>query len=121
MGGSTTDGRPGFHARQSPRSPTTDADADIPTQGDINAIKEAIKRMGSIHQEAFLATTGPKEAKLSQELNTLIQETNPKAQRAKAMLGVRGFGLVCVGTLCLPISYICMWADSFDGRCRNSV
>lgn len=57
-------------------------------QEDINAIKEAIKRMGSIHQDAFLATTGPKEAKLSQELNAVIQETNPKAARAKALLNV---------------------------------
>ena len=57
-------------------------------QEDINAIKEAIKRMGTIHQEAFLATTGPKEQKLSSELNNVIQETNPKAQSAKAMLSV---------------------------------
>lgn len=47
--------------------------------------------MGTIHQEAFLATTGPKEQKLSSELNNVIQETNPKAQRAKAMLSVRLF------------------------------
>ena len=44
--------------------------------------------MNTIHQEAFLATTGPKEAKLSQELNNVIQETNPKAARAKASLNV---------------------------------
>jgi len=61
----------------------TDVEA---TKEDINAIKEAIRRMNTIHQEAFLATTGPKEAKLSQELNAVIQETNPKAARAKAML-----------------------------------
>ena len=57
-------------------------------QEDINALKEAIKKMNTIHQEAFLATTGPKEAKLSQELNNVIQETNPKAARAKASLNV---------------------------------
>ncbi len=56
------------------------------TKEDINAIKEAIRRMNTIHQDAFLATTGPKEAKLSEELNAVIQETNPKAARAKAAL-----------------------------------
>lgn len=61
----------------------TDVEA---TKEDINAIKEAIRRMSGIHQEAFLATTGPREAKLSQELNAVIQETNPKAARAKKML-----------------------------------
>ncbi|GAB5029977.1 epimorphin family [Nannochloropsis oceanica] len=61
----------------------TDVEA---TKEDINAIKEAIRRMNTIHQEAFLATTGPKEAKLSHELNAVIQETNPKAARAKDML-----------------------------------
>jgi len=46
--------------------------------------------MGQIHQDAFLATTGPKESKLSQELNAVIQDANPKAARAKALLNVGG-------------------------------
>ena len=46
--------------------------------------------MGQIHQDAFLATTGPKESKLSQELNAVIQDANPKAARAKALLNVSG-------------------------------
>lgn len=55
-------------------------------KSDINSIKEAIKAMNAIHQEAFLATTGPKEEKLSKELNAVIQDTNPKAARAKSLL-----------------------------------
>lgn len=45
--------------------------------------------MENIHQEARLATTGPKEEKLSKDLNKVIDETNPKAARAKALLTVR--------------------------------
>ena len=60
--------------------------------------------MGSIHQEAFLATTGPKEQKLSSELNAVIQETNPKAQRAKAMLSVRSF-VVLVWCVCVLLAW----------------
>lgn len=44
--------------------------------------------MENIHQEARLATTGPKEEKLSKDLNKVIDETNPKAARAKALLTV---------------------------------
>ena len=57
-------------------------------QGDIQAIKEAMRRMGEIQAEALVAQNA-KEAELSKLLQDVIHETNPRAQRAKATLQVR--------------------------------
>lgn len=52
---------------------------------DIQAIKNAIKEMENIQSESLVAQNA-KEAELSQSLQTVIKETNPRAQRAKAVL-----------------------------------
>lgn len=57
-------------------------------KGDIQAIKEAIRRMGEIQAEAVTAQNA-KDSELSRLLQAVIHETNPRAQRAKSMLQVR--------------------------------
>jgi hypothetical protein len=42
--------------------------------------------MNSIHQEALTATLGTKERELSDELNRVINGTNPKCHEAKNLL-----------------------------------
>jgi hypothetical protein len=50
-------------------------------------VKEAIRRMGELQAEALVAQNA-KEAELSKLLQDVIHETNPRAQRAKAVLQV---------------------------------
>lgn len=74
-------------------------------QGDIQAIKEAIRRMGDLQAEALVAQNA-KEAELSKLLQDVIHETNPRAQRAKAVLQVGllvlwGFGDCGLDWVCL--------------------
>ncbi len=54
--------------------------------------------MGEIQAEALVAQHA-QEAELSTLLQGVIHETNPRAQRAKAMLQVRASGL-CGGVVC---------------------
>ncbi len=52
---------------------------------DIQAIRDAIRQMEGIQADSLVAQNS-KEVELSQALNAVIHETNPRAARAKAIL-----------------------------------
>jgi len=55
---------------------------------DIEAIKEATKRIGEMNEEALMATSDRDEADLSNEMRPLIDETNKRAKRTKNILSL---------------------------------
>ena len=55
---------------------------------DIDAVKEATKRIGEINEEAVLATTTSKESELSRILRPIVDETNKRAKRTKNLLAL---------------------------------
>lgn len=55
---------------------------------DIDAVKEATKRIGEINEEAVLATTTSKESELSRILRPIVNETNKRAKRTKDLLAL---------------------------------
>ena len=55
---------------------------------DIDAVKEATKRIGEINEEAVLATTTSKESELSRTLRPIVNETNKRAKRTKDLLAL---------------------------------
>lgn len=57
-------------------------------KADINFIMETTQKVGEINEEAVLATTTDKENQLSAELKPLIDATNKRAKKVKAMLAL---------------------------------
>ena len=55
---------------------------------DIDAVKEATKRIGEINEEAVLATSTSKENELSRILRPIVDETNKRAKRTKNLLAL---------------------------------
>mmetsp|Transcript_39999 Transcript_39999/g.58817 ORF Transcript_39999/g.58817 Transcript_39999/m.58817 type:complete len:353 (-) Transcript_39999:192-1250(-) len=55
---------------------------------DIEAIRDATKRIGEINEEAVLATTTAKEEDLSHQLKPLVDATNKRAKRTKNLLAL---------------------------------
>ena len=55
---------------------------------DIDAVKEATKRIGEINEEAVLATTTSKESESSRILRPIVDETNKRAKRTKNVLAL---------------------------------
>lgn len=57
-------------------------------KSDVDAIREATKRVGEINEEALKATTTSKEEELSRMLKPLIDKTNKRAKRTKNLLAL---------------------------------
>ena len=57
-------------------------------KADIDAIRNATKRVGEINEEAILATSTAKEEELSNQLKPLIDQTNKRAKRTKNLLAL---------------------------------
>lgn len=57
-------------------------------KADVDAIREATKRVGEINEEAIKATTTSKEEELSRALKPLIDKTNKRAKRTKNLLAL---------------------------------
>jgi hypothetical protein len=57
-------------------------------KSDVDAIREATKRVGEINEEALKATTTSKEEELSRILKPLIDKTNKRAKRTKNLLAL---------------------------------
>lgn len=57
-------------------------------KADIDAVKEAARRIGEINEDAILATTTDRENELSRELRPLVDETNKRAKRTKNLLAL---------------------------------
>eukprot|EP00568_Trieres_chinensis_P008273 CAMPEP_0183312636 /NCGR_PEP_ID=MMETSP0160_2-20130417/42430_1 /TAXON_ID=2839 ORGANISM="Odontella Sinensis, Strain Grunow 1884" /NCGR_SAMPLE_ID=MMETSP0160_2 /ASSEMBLY_ACC=CAM_ASM_000250 /LENGTH=326 /DNA_ID=CAMNT_0025477529 /DNA_START=85 /DNA_END=1065 /DNA_ORIENTATION=+ len=57
-------------------------------KADIEAVRDATKRIGEINEEAVLATTDAKENQLSMELRPLVDETNKRAKRTKNLVAL---------------------------------
>jgi hypothetical protein len=57
-------------------------------KADVDAIRDATKRVGEINEEAIKATTTSKEEELSRALKPLIDKTNKRAKRTKNLLAL---------------------------------
>jgi hypothetical protein len=57
-------------------------------KSDVDAIRDATKRVGEINEEAIKATTTSKEEELSRILKPLIDKTNKRAKRTKNLLAL---------------------------------
>ena len=57
-------------------------------KADVDAIRDATKRVGEINEEAIKATTTAKEEELSRLLKPLIDQTNKRAKRTKNLLAL---------------------------------
>mmetsp|Transcript_14883 Transcript_14883/g.21241 ORF Transcript_14883/g.21241 Transcript_14883/m.21241 type:complete len:346 (-) Transcript_14883:281-1318(-) len=57
-------------------------------KADVDAIRDATKRVGEINEEAIKATTTSKEEELSRLLKPLIDKTNKRAKRTKNLLAL---------------------------------
>ena len=53
--------------------------------GDIEAVKEATRRIGEINEESLMSTSDNRENELSQQMSPLVDDTNKKAKRKKLL------------------------------------